>query len=210
LSHAAIVARELGIPLIDDPYQQLDMAISQVSQSWFSKKAQSYREILGITDKAFAGRDWDLWAAYNTRTQAMTVTYGIKEKGSLQDEDNFNDGDYAGWSLLPFSNVAWSVTSSALQAQYQAVAPSTSRCRRPAATPRLRPTPSASQTAMNLPVSLAGRAKSSHIQTRNLAAQRLCGRDLPSVVVVANPSGSAQAAGAGKQRSTSPLIPLRT
>jgi len=44
------VIRELGIPLIDDPYQQLEMAISQVFQSWFSKKAQTYREILGISD----------------------------------------------------------------------------------------------------------------------------------------------------------------
>ncbi|HPG00553.1 MAG TPA: beta-galactosidase, partial [Kiritimatiellia bacterium] len=74
-------------------------------------------QILGVTDKAFAGRDWDMWAVYNTRTTAVTLAYGIKDKGTLQDEDNFNDGDYAGWNLVASPSVQWSVVSSALQAR---------------------------------------------------------------------------------------------
>jgi pyruvate,orthophosphate dikinase len=42
--------RDFGIEIIDDPEKQLDISISQVFQSWFSEKARSYREILGISD----------------------------------------------------------------------------------------------------------------------------------------------------------------
>ncbi len=73
-------------------------------------------EILGVTDKAFAGRDWDMWAAYNTRTTTVTLTYGIKDKGAIQDEDNFNDGDYVGWNIVPNANIGWSVSNGALRA----------------------------------------------------------------------------------------------
>ncbi|MEW6213603.1 MAG: PEP/pyruvate-binding domain-containing protein [Nitrospirota bacterium] len=38
------------IEIIDDPKIQLDIAIAQVFQSWFSKKSQAYREILGLSD----------------------------------------------------------------------------------------------------------------------------------------------------------------
>lgn len=39
-----------GIEIFDDPMTQIQTAISQVFQSWFSKKAQAYREILGISE----------------------------------------------------------------------------------------------------------------------------------------------------------------
>ncbi|MEW6162388.1 MAG: PEP/pyruvate-binding domain-containing protein [Nitrospirota bacterium] len=39
-----------GIEIIDDPKTQLQIAIKQVFQSWFSKKAQAYREILGLSE----------------------------------------------------------------------------------------------------------------------------------------------------------------
>ncbi len=42
--------RENGTEIIDDPKIQLDMAIAQVFQSWFSKQAQAYREILGLSE----------------------------------------------------------------------------------------------------------------------------------------------------------------
>lgn len=39
-----------GIEIADDPEMQIRIAINQVFQSWFSKKAQAYREIMGISD----------------------------------------------------------------------------------------------------------------------------------------------------------------
>lgn len=39
-----------GIEISDDPKMQLKIAISQVFQSWFSKKAQTYRELLCISE----------------------------------------------------------------------------------------------------------------------------------------------------------------
>jgi pyruvate,orthophosphate dikinase len=42
--------KDNGIEIIDDPKTQLDITISQVFQSWFSRKAQAYREILGISE----------------------------------------------------------------------------------------------------------------------------------------------------------------
>jgi pyruvate,orthophosphate dikinase len=39
-----------GIVIIDDPKMQLRTAIDQVFESWFSKKAKAYREILDISD----------------------------------------------------------------------------------------------------------------------------------------------------------------
>ncbi len=73
-------------------------------------------QIIGGTTNAFGGRDWDLWLAYNTEGEAMTLVYGIKDKGSLVNEDNFNDGDYAGWTVAANPNISWSVTSNALRA----------------------------------------------------------------------------------------------
>jgi pyruvate,orthophosphate dikinase len=39
-----------GIDVIDDPKIQLQIAIEQVFQSWFSKKAKVYRDILGLSE----------------------------------------------------------------------------------------------------------------------------------------------------------------
>ena len=73
-------------------------------------------QILGITDVAYAGRDWDKWIAYNTRTQELVLAYGLKDKGQLVEQDNFNDGDYSGWTIQPNVNISWSVTNDALRA----------------------------------------------------------------------------------------------
>ncbi|HMK43591.1 MAG TPA: PEP/pyruvate-binding domain-containing protein [Dissulfurispiraceae bacterium] len=40
-----------GISISDDPYEQLETAIAQVIQSWDSRKACAYRQILGISDQ---------------------------------------------------------------------------------------------------------------------------------------------------------------
>jgi pyruvate,orthophosphate dikinase len=39
-----------GIEIIDDPEPQLNAVISQVFESWFSKKAHAYRKILGLSE----------------------------------------------------------------------------------------------------------------------------------------------------------------
>ncbi|MBN1269718.1 MAG: hypothetical protein JXB04_09035, partial [Kiritimatiellae bacterium] len=49
-------------------------------------------QILGITDRAYAGRDWDMWVAYNTTGETVKATYGVKEKGDVFFEDRFDDG----------------------------------------------------------------------------------------------------------------------
>jgi len=69
-------------------------------------------QILGMTAEAYAGRAWDMWAAYNTRGEDVTVSYGVKDRGDIEDEDNFNDGNYAGWTTHSNANISWSVTSS--------------------------------------------------------------------------------------------------
>jgi hypothetical protein len=74
-------------------------------------------QVFGVTDKAYAGRDWDMWVGYNTRTTTVSVAYGIKDKGTVQYEDNFNDGNYTGWTAVPGSRAAWSVPGGQLQAQ---------------------------------------------------------------------------------------------
>ena len=73
-------------------------------------------QILGITDVAYAGRDWDKWLAYNTRTQTLYLTYGIKDKGLIVDDDNFDDGDTNGWSVTSNTNIQWRVTNQVLRA----------------------------------------------------------------------------------------------
>ena len=42
--------RSNGIDILDDPKAQLQTAIEQVFESWHSKKAQAYREIMGISE----------------------------------------------------------------------------------------------------------------------------------------------------------------
>ena len=73
-------------------------------------------QIQGITPNAYAGRAWDMWAAYNTTGQASMAVFGIKDRGAVQDEDNFNDGNYAGWNVTTNNNIAWTVTNGALRA----------------------------------------------------------------------------------------------
>lgn len=49
LSYRASIMNN-GIEIIDDPFAQLEIAIEQVFQSWDSKKAQAYREIMDISE----------------------------------------------------------------------------------------------------------------------------------------------------------------
>ncbi|MBN1268995.1 MAG: beta-galactosidase [Kiritimatiellae bacterium] len=72
-------------------------------------------QIFGGTDKAFGGRLWDLWMGYNTLGEPMTLTFGLKEKGDVLDEDNFDDGVADGWTVQPEPNYLWSVTNGALR-----------------------------------------------------------------------------------------------
>ncbi|MDD2237587.1 MAG: hypothetical protein PHG65_10315, partial [Kiritimatiellae bacterium] len=73
-------------------------------------------QVLGITDVAYAGRDWDKWIAYNTRTQELVLAYGLKDKGVIDIQDHFDDGNYTGWTVSPNANISWSVTDGALRA----------------------------------------------------------------------------------------------
>ncbi|HPG00022.1 MAG TPA: beta-galactosidase [Kiritimatiellia bacterium] len=74
-------------------------------------------QVLGITEAAFAGRDWDMWVAYNTEGSNFLTHFGIKDYGSLRNEDTFNDGDYNGWTITEDStNIAWKVTNQVLRA----------------------------------------------------------------------------------------------
>ncbi len=53
-----------GIEVSDDPQVQLRIAIEQVFQSWFSKKAQAYREIMGMSEN------------WGTAVIVQTMAYG--------------------------------------------------------------------------------------------------------------------------------------
>jgi hypothetical protein len=79
-------------------------------------------QIFGITEKAFAGRDWDMWVGYNTVTNnTLSLAYGIKDKGATQYEDNFNDGNSTGWNIEASPRITWSVTNNSLQARVASV-----------------------------------------------------------------------------------------
>jgi len=67
-------------------------------------------QILGATDKAFAGRAWDVWVAYNTTGETVHATFGIKDQGMMEFEDTFSDGDCSDWSLESSGNYSISVT----------------------------------------------------------------------------------------------------
>ncbi len=73
-------------------------------------------QILGITEKAFAGRAWDMWAVYNTQGQTNTVVFGVKDKGAVNVEDNFDAGNTNGWTVIPHANIRWSMTNGAVRA----------------------------------------------------------------------------------------------
>ena len=68
-------------------------------------------QIIGSVDPAYAGRAWGLWLAYNTRGENMNLTWGLKDKGNLLTQDNFDDGNFNGWSKNPVSNYQWAVTA---------------------------------------------------------------------------------------------------
>jgi len=59
-----------GIEITDDPKSQLQIAIDQVFKSWFSKKAQAYREILGISEN------------WGTAVIVQSMAYGNLDTGS--------------------------------------------------------------------------------------------------------------------------------
>ncbi len=89
---------------------------STANDGSFTKLTGKGLQILGGSTNAFAGRNWDLWFAYNTESQDCTLVYGIKDKGTLSDEDNFDDGNYNGWAVTANTNIAWTVTNGALRA----------------------------------------------------------------------------------------------
>jgi len=96
----------------DGFYSSLDDGSNGV----FTSLAGIGLQILGITDTAYAGRDWDKWIAYNTRTQQLVMTYGIKDKGLILDQFNFDGGNYTGWNVVANPNITWTVTNGALRA----------------------------------------------------------------------------------------------
>ncbi|MFZ5906959.1 MAG: PEP/pyruvate-binding domain-containing protein [Nitrospirota bacterium] len=59
-----------GIEVSDDPLTQLRTAIEQVFQSWFSKKAQAYREIMGMSEN------------WGTAVIVQTMAYGNLDTNS--------------------------------------------------------------------------------------------------------------------------------
>ncbi|WP_022852754.1 PEP/pyruvate-binding domain-containing protein [Thermodesulfatator atlanticus] len=44
------VVKEKGVPLVDDPWEQLLISIDLVFSSWNSEKARAYRQLMGISD----------------------------------------------------------------------------------------------------------------------------------------------------------------
>ncbi len=62
--------KDNGIEIIDDPKTQLQIAIEQVFQSWFSKKAQAFREILGLSEN------------WGTAVIVQTMVYGNLDANS--------------------------------------------------------------------------------------------------------------------------------
>ncbi|OQA29929.1 MAG: Bacillopeptidase F precursor [Verrucomicrobia bacterium ADurb.Bin345] len=73
-------------------------------------------QLLGITDVAYAGRDWDMWVAYNTQGSNLLAHFGLKKRGQLRQEDNFNDGAADGWTITTNANIEWAATNSAVRA----------------------------------------------------------------------------------------------
>ncbi|MDD4737102.1 MAG: carbohydrate-binding domain-containing protein [Kiritimatiellae bacterium] len=55
-------------------------------------------QLLGAPLYVYAGRAWDMWAAYNTTGSTMKVTFGVKESGDLNVKDTFSDGNLDGWN----------------------------------------------------------------------------------------------------------------
>jgi pyruvate, orthophosphate dikinase len=74
MKNVALTYRQLiedaGIELLETPYEQLYMAIKTVLDSWESKKAETYRKIMGISD------DW------GTAVTVQTMVYGNISRNS--------------------------------------------------------------------------------------------------------------------------------
>jgi hypothetical protein len=74
-------------------------------------------QVLGITDYAYHGRDWDKWVAYDIGTNNYTMEFGLKDKGNLGIiEDSFSLGNTSAWSVTHNSNITWRITNGALRA----------------------------------------------------------------------------------------------
>jgi outer membrane protein assembly factor BamB len=74
-------------------------------------------QLIGASDKVYAGRLWDMLVAYNCRTQNVTLTFGLKEKGDLLYEDHFKDGNYNGWTPAADNRVAWNANAGWLESK---------------------------------------------------------------------------------------------
>ena len=73
-------------------------------------------QIIGAGDRVYAGREWDFWVAWNVGTNRFIGEYGIKDQDNFTSEDNFDDGNYTGWTVTSHPNVSWNVTNGALRA----------------------------------------------------------------------------------------------
>ncbi|MFH0954024.1 MAG: beta-galactosidase [Verrucomicrobiota bacterium] len=73
-------------------------------------------QIIGVGNKVFAGREWDLWVAWNAGSSNYIGEYGLKDREGLTSEDNFNDGNYSGWTIAANPNISWTVSNGALRA----------------------------------------------------------------------------------------------
>ncbi|MGO9614210.1 MAG: PEP/pyruvate-binding domain-containing protein [Dissulfurispiraceae bacterium] len=117
-----------GIAIIDDPKDQLEIAIAQVFQSWFSKTAQAYREILGISENwgtaiivqvmvygnldtsagtgvVFTRNPRDsgdkvvLWGDFTTGAQGEDIVSGLVETLPISNEQNYYEERHSDTSL---------------------------------------------------------------------------------------------------------------
>jgi hypothetical protein len=100
----------------DDPW--LDHAGFYTSQNdgdgLYSSLSGIGLQILGGADKVFGGRPWDVWMGYDTLGEPMVLTYGLKEKGTLRDTDDFDDEDYDGWTETSHANIEWAATTASV------------------------------------------------------------------------------------------------
>ncbi len=72
-------------------------------------------QMSGAPEAIFAGRNWETWTAFNTEGTQTVMTIGIKDTGVLTFEDNFNDGNYTGWTVDANTNITWSVVAGSLR-----------------------------------------------------------------------------------------------
>jgi hypothetical protein len=102
----------------EDPWLEHGGFYSSLNDGIRVSMAGQGLQILGATDKAFAGRDWDLWVAYNTTGQPVTATYGVKDKTQLLFEDTFCDGNINGWGLESAQNYSISWVDGSIKATH--------------------------------------------------------------------------------------------